>query len=80
MTSVTVAEATARLSELLDRVEQGEELVITRRGKPVARVSRMQAPLEPIDFDAIRALRESMPMQGEAAGEFMRRVRDEERY
>jgi len=27
-----------RLGTLLDRVEQGEEVVITRRGKPVARL------------------------------------------
>lgn len=32
MTEVGVAEAKARLSELLDRVERGEEVVITRRG------------------------------------------------
>jgi len=31
-------EAKTHLSELLDRVEQGEELVITRRGRPVARL------------------------------------------
>ena len=36
MTEVSVAEAKAHLSELLDRVERGEEVVITRRGKPVA--------------------------------------------
>jgi prevent-host-death family protein len=31
-------EAKARLSELLDRVEMGEQIVITRHGKPVARL------------------------------------------
>jgi antitoxin (DNA-binding transcriptional repressor) of toxin-antitoxin stability system len=80
MNAVSVAEAKAHLSELLDRVERGEEVVITRRGKPVARVNRVQEPLEPIDFEAIRALRESTPTQTESAGDFMRRVRDEERY
>ena len=33
MTEVSVAEAKAHLSELLDRVERGEEVVITRRGQ-----------------------------------------------
>jgi prevent-host-death family protein len=80
MTEVSVAQAKAHLSELLDRVERGEELLITRRGKPVARVSAVQQQLEPIDFEAIRALRETMPMQTESAGDFMRRIRDEERY
>lgn len=36
---VSAAEAKAHLSELLDRVERGEEIVITRRGRPVARIS-----------------------------------------
>jgi prevent-host-death family protein len=31
-------EAKNKLSALLDRVEQGEEIVITRHGKPVARL------------------------------------------
>ena len=80
MDTVSVAEAEAHLSELLDRVERGEEIVITRRGWPVPRVNRVQNPLEPIDFEAIRALRESTPMQTEGAGNFMRRIHDEERY
>lgn len=36
--SVSVAEAKAHLSEILDRVESGEEVIITRRGKAVARL------------------------------------------
>jgi len=31
-------DAKARLSELLDRVERGEQIVITRHGRPVARL------------------------------------------
>lgn len=37
---IAAHEAKARLSELLDRVEKGEDIIITRRGKPVARISR----------------------------------------
>lgn len=33
-----IAEAKAHLSALLERVKAGEEIVITRRGKPVARL------------------------------------------
>jgi prevent-host-death family protein len=79
-TEVSVAEAKAHLSELLDRVEQGEEIVITRRGKPVAKVSGVQRKLEPIDWDEIDRIRESMPFQEESAGDFIRRMRDEDRY
>ena len=39
MSTVTVADAKARLSDLLAQVEAGEEVVITRRGQPVARLS-----------------------------------------
>jgi prevent-host-death family protein len=38
MTTIGAFEAKTKLSELLDRVEQGEEIVITRRGKPAARL------------------------------------------
>lgn len=38
MQEVSVFEAKNKLSALLDRVERGEEIVITRRGKPVARL------------------------------------------
>ncbi len=38
MQTVGIFEAKAHFSELLDRVEHGEEVTITRHGKPVARV------------------------------------------
>lgn len=38
MISVGAFEAKTKLSELLDRVERGEEVMITRHGKPVARL------------------------------------------
>lgn len=42
MTEIGAFEAKNKLSELLDRAEQGEEIVITRRGKAVAKL----VPLE----------------------------------
>lgn len=38
MPSIGAFEAKTHLGELLDRVERGEEVLITRRGKPVARL------------------------------------------
>jgi prevent-host-death family protein len=38
MTEVGAFEAKNKLSELLDKAEAGEEVVITRRGKPVAKL------------------------------------------
>lgn len=40
--NVKVAEAKAHLSELLARVEAGEEFIISRGKDPVARLSRVQ--------------------------------------
>ncbi len=38
MSKIGAFEAKNTLGNLLDRVEQGEEIVITRHGKPVARL------------------------------------------
>lgn len=39
MSSVTVEEAQARLTELIDQLRAGDEVVITRDARPVARLS-----------------------------------------
>lgn len=44
MQEIGAFEAKNKLGSLLDRVEQGEEIVITRHGKPVARL----VPSQPI--------------------------------
>lgn len=51
--NVAVYEAKSRLSELLDRVCAGKEVVITRHGKPVARLIPVRAP------DRVRAVKET---------------------
>lgn len=38
MSSVTAVDAKNQFSELLDRVAKGEEIVITRHEKPIARI------------------------------------------
>ena len=43
MTTVTIHAAKTQLSKLIARVEAGEEVIIARRDKPVARL----VPLEP---------------------------------
>ena len=42
MVTVNIHEAKTNLSRLLARVEAGEEVVIARNGKPVARLERVQ--------------------------------------
>lgn len=80
MNSVPLAEAKAKLSELVRRAGKGEPTLITVRGQTVARIIGEPAPREPFDWDELAMFVESQPMQVEGAGEFMRRLRDEERY
>lgn len=80
MDTVNLADAKARLSSLIARVESGETVEITRRGKPVARIVGIERPRKPVDVEALRKLVAPMPMQEESAGDFMRRMRDDERY
>lgn len=44
MSTVTAFEAKTRFGEMLERVSRGEEIVITRHDKPVARLIAEGAP------------------------------------
>ncbi|HET6469984.1 MAG TPA: type II toxin-antitoxin system prevent-host-death family antitoxin [Geminicoccaceae bacterium] len=64
MLEVGTYEAKARLSELLERVAAGETVVITRHGRPVARLvpeaeARRRRVQETIE--RMRALRATLP-------------------
>ena len=80
MTDVSIADAKAHFSELVERAEAGETVRITRRGKPVARLIPESKKKKRLDVEALRKLTESSPWQPVSAGEFMRQMRDEERY
>ena len=54
MTIRNVSEAKAELSALLVLVEQGEDVVIARAGKPVARLSRFERSGQPRKLGALR--------------------------
>jgi len=80
MTSINLADAKARLSELVDRVEAGDSIEILRRGKAVARLSSAAKPRKPISLSAMRNLTDDMTEQSQSAGDFMRQMRDGDRY
>ena len=46
MREIGVVEAKNRLSSLLDDIERGEEIVITRRGRPVAKLVPARLPVD----------------------------------
>lgn len=77
MHTVSVAEAKAHLSELLNQVEAGEEIVITRRGRPVARIKCFGKALEPLDFVEMDRIRTSLASSTISSGDLIRQMRDE---
>ena len=76
MSRISFADAKAHLSELVDRVEAGESIEITRRGKSVARLTPVPSPRKPIDVAQLRAFTASMPFQTTGAEELVRSMRD----
>jgi prevent-host-death family protein len=75
MTTVTLADAKTHLSRLLDQVEAGEEVIITRRGQAVARISSVEKPKQPIK--SLAEFRSHMPHWRKSSAELLREMRDE---
>jgi len=64
MREIQASEAEAKLANLLDAVERGETLIITRHGRPIARIlPEMDRPQARIDqtLVEIEQFRETMP-------------------
>ena len=80
MRQVNLAEAKAHLSELVAQAGAGEPVCIMRRGKPVAQLTAVDIRRKRIDPSALQAMTNTMPMQSERARDFVRRMRDDERY
>jgi len=53
VTEVNIHEAKTHLSRLLEQVQQGEEVVIAKAGKPIARLVKIEKP-KPRKFGAGR--------------------------
>jgi prevent-host-death family protein len=74
MVQVTVAEAEAQLSSLLDAVESGQAVVITRRGKPIAELVPRCSVRDLLP--QLAALRSSLPGQPTSGVQAIRALRD----
>jgi prevent-host-death family protein len=77
MVTVNLAQAKAHLSELLDKVEAGEEVVVTRHGRAVAHILPASRPKHPLRLDDLAAFRATMPGLRRPSSELLREVRDE---
>ena len=80
MVTVSLADAKAHLSGLVDRIEAGESIAITRHGKPVARLTAIAAPRKPVDVAMLRGVTEAMSLQTVTSVDLVRAMRDDERY
>ena len=79
MDQIGAFEAKTRLAELLDRVERGEEVVIARRGRPVARLVPAAEAADRAAAEAVRRLRE-LRQGATLSGIDWRELRDEGRH
>jgi prevent-host-death family protein len=77
MVTVNLAQAKAHLSELLDRVEAGEEVIITRHGRAVAHIHPVSRRKHPLMLDDLAAFRATMPRLRRPSAELLREARDE---
>ena len=80
-----VAEAKNNFTHLLDRVEKGESVTITRHGKPVAELRAAPKPAPPkltpeerqAWYDAFVERRNARPALDISAADLVRQMRDE---
>jgi prevent-host-death family protein len=75
MVTVSLVQAKAHLSELLDKVEAGEKVVITRHGRPVAQLSSVVRPKLPLR--PLAEFRARMPAWRKPSTALLREARDE---
>ena len=78
MVEVSVKDARSNFRSYLDRAEAGEEIVITRRGKEVARI--VPPRREPKRFPDLTEHRKSVTLHGERPLEALLKLREETRY
>ena len=75
MTTISLAEAKAGLSELLNKVERGQEVVITRRGHPIARLLPVQKAKQRLR--SLEAFRSQTPKASRPSMEVLSELRDQ---
>ena len=54
MKTVNIDEAKNCLSQLVDQASAGTDVVVSRNGKPLVRITRLQDPKRPIRFGVLK--------------------------
>jgi prevent-host-death family protein len=52
--TVNIFQAKTQLSKLIEKVERGEDVIIARAGKPVARLTQLKPAKKPIVFGLLK--------------------------
>ena len=60
-TIVNIYEAKTQLSRLVDRAAAGDDIVIARNGKPIARLCQLAPPSRTIEFGLLKGRLEIAP-------------------
>jgi prevent-host-death family protein len=79
--SMSIAEAKSQFSSVIDRAAAGEEVTITRHGKPVAKVVPVRPPRDPDRVrEVFRQMAELRDREGATLGDLSwKELRDEGR-
>lgn len=77
MERVNLTHAKSHLSELLHKVEAGQEVIITRHGKDIVHLSPARRPKQPIPLAELAEFQASMPRLRRPSVELLREMRDE---
>lgn len=79
MGAYSIAEAKAHLSALVEQVVRGEQVTLTKRGKPVARIvpAGELAPKPKLDLVALRKFRAGLPFSKVNAAQIVRQMREQ---
>jgi len=77
MLEINIKEARSGLSKLLDKVEQGQDILLTRRGK---RVACLVAPKKERKLPSLKEFRSTITVPGKGLSTAVITNRDEERY
>ena len=79
MKQIQASQAKAQFAELLDQVERGETVVITRHGRPIARLVREDDERRADALRAMAEIKELRKAAGRATVEEILAWRDERR-
>ena len=78
METINVRDLRERISQVLDRVRSGEEIIVLRRGSPAARI--VKPPSGHATFRSRKDLRTELPPMRRRSEEEVRELRNGERF